>query len=172
MSAKSISEVKIWWLSSIDKINPRSLDLMTLWSWLHKLLKPIPEVLIWWFIGPGVRCRHSQFGSLDLMTFWPWFQKSTRSKSRSSDLMTFWPWLQKWTTSIPEVWIWWVCGPGSRSRLNQYLKFWFDEIVALSPEVGKISPRSHDLMIFWLGSKKSTTSFLWLLRGLAPDVLI
>jgi hypothetical protein len=33
--------------------------------------------------------------------------------------------------------------------------------VALSPQVGKINPRSHDLMTFWLGCKKSTKPFLW-----------
>ena len=47
---------------------------------------------------------------------------------------------------------------GCRSRENPSQESWFDAFLVLAPEVGKISPRSPDFMIFWPSLQKSRKS--------------
>ena len=145
----------------VGKINPRSLDLMSLWPWLQKSAKAVSEVPIWWDCGfvfqksaksiPGVtiswlsdltpKSRRNHY--YDLMTSWPWLQVSwfnnfmglaadvDKIVPRSWDSMMFWHWQ------------------------NQSHKSRFDDFVALAPEVDKINPRSLDLMLCWPWHKMS-----------------
>ena len=122
----------------VDKINHRSLDLITFLDWLKRSTKSIPEVSIWWLAGLGYRSRQnppqtSRFN--DFLALAPGVDKII---TRSLDLMTFWHWLQKPTKSLPEVSIWWLSVIGPRSRQNY--------------------PRSLDLMTFWPWLQESTKS--------------
>ena len=81
----------------VNKISPRSLDLMTFWAWLQNKQK---------------QCQKSRLN--DFLALVP---EVNKINPRSLDLMTFWPWLQKSTKSFPELSIWWLSGLGSRSPL-------------------------------------------------------
>ena len=148
----------------VDKIDPRDVNLMTFWPWLQKSRKSIPEVLIEWFSGLGSSNRQNRYQKCWFNDFLALIQEVDKIDVRNVDLMSFWHWLQKSTKSKPEVLIWWLVGLGSRSRPNRSQKCWFDDSLALAPEVDKIDPRNVDLMTFWHWLQKSTKSI--------PEVLI
>ena len=91
----------------VDKINPRSLDQMTLLPWLQRSTKSIPEVSIWRLSSLGSRSRQNLTQKSRFDDFLVLAPEVDKTIPRSIDLMTFWPWLQKLTKSFPEVSIWW-----------------------------------------------------------------
>ena len=73
----------------VNKINPRSLDLLNFWPWLQKSTKSTPEALIQWLSGLGSRsrqnvCLKSRFDDFDdFLALAPEIDKiSTRSLAK------------------------------------------------------------------------------------------
>ena len=136
----------------VHKTVPRNIGLMTFWPWLQKSAKLIPGSSIWWLPGCGSRSRQNQSQEARFGNFVALVPEVDKTNSRMLDLMTSWPWLQKSTKAVPEVSIWWFSGHGFRSWPNRSQKYWFNDFLALVPEVDKIIPGSSIWWLYGFGS--------------------
>ena len=134
---------------NVDGTDPRILDFMTFWPWLRMSTQPIPGCSMWWLSGHGSRCRQDRSQDARFNDFLAMAPDVDGTDPRMPDLMTFWPWLQMSTEPIPGCSIWWLSGYGSRCRRKRSQDPWFNEFLAIAPNVNGTDPRMLDLMVFW-----------------------